>query len=733
MTLVRTVSVALLLGGAASGAIAQPSPADPALVVDREMAAAEKELRRGEFQAAESHYRSALFDGWMLVGTLERLDGKLSAAREAFLSASGSAVEDRPAQQALALVHLQLKEPASAVAILSRMVAMNPRELVPRRLLAQALAADGQTGRAVEVLEEARSLAPADLELAYALGVEYLRSHKPEAAERTFAEVIRNRPIAPTHLLIGRAYSEFREYPRAEAEFASALRLDPRARRAHYYRGLATVADRGLSGIDDAITDFRAELEVSPQDPATCLQLGMALVESQRPEEALACLETAARAPSPPPRTFYYLGRAQLGVQRPAAAVASLERALSLVEGQNATSDQLRAIHNQLGQALREKGDADAAAAHFAEAARLSAQGSEATREQLARYLDETPDPAGTAAPVVPMIEATPLAALSEPQRRDLAGRLRPSLARAYLNLGVMQAQGQRFARAAEFFERVAAVEPTFPQVQSSLGVAYFNARQFDKATASLARALDEDPRDFGLRRMLGLAWLNLEGYDKAADLLRGDPERARNPSLEFAYGLALVKSGRAGEAESVFSSLLRQHGDSAELSVLLGQAHAQLGDFEEAVAALQRALQLDPKVAEANGSLGVIYLKQGRLPEAEAALRAELKVRPADVLSQQNLAIALDQQQKSEEAIPVLRSLLRAKPDAADARYLLGKILLAQGGAAEAVEHLEAAAQLAPGDANVHYQLGQAYQKLGRAAQAQQEFETYRKIKDKR
>ena len=79
---------------------------------------------------------------------------------------------------------------------------------------------------------------------------------------------------------------------------------------------------------------------------------------------------------------------------------------------------------------------------------------------------------------------------------------------------------------------------------------------------------------------MLALAWLNTESYAKAAELLQDDPERETDPSLQFAYGMALVKSDRAAEAERVFAQLLRAHGDSAELSVLLGQAHAQQGDF---------------------------------------------------------------------------------------------------------------------------------------------------------
>ena len=67
-------------------------------------------------------------------------------------------------------------------------------------------------------------------------------------------------------------------------------------------------------------------------------------------------------------------------------------------------------------------------------------------------------------------------------------------MARAYLNLGVMKAQAERFSQAAEMFEKAAAVDPDFPQVQSSLGVAYFNARQFEKATGPLGRALAATP-----------------------------------------------------------------------------------------------------------------------------------------------------------------------------------------------------------------------------------------------
>jgi Flp pilus assembly protein TadD len=330
-------------------------------------------------------------------------------------------------------------------------------------------------------------------------------------------------------------------------------------------------------------------------------------------------------------------------------------------------------------------------------------------------------------------VEIASVSRLTPRQRLPLRRRVSAALARACLNLGIIQAQAERFVGAVELFEKAAELDPDLPELPYSRGVAYFNTRQFEKAAPPLARALAARPGDANLRRMLALAWLNAEAYEKAADLLRDDPRRDADPSLLYAYGLALVRSGRAAEAQTVFGQLLARHGDSAELNVVLGQASAQQGDFESAVRSLQQALRLKADVAEANAALGVIYLKQGRLAEAEEALRAEVKAHPTDLKALHTLATVLDLEGRPEEAVPLLRSVLEAKPDFADARYLLGKVRLAQGAPAEAVEQLEAAARLAPEEANIRYQLGQAYQKLGRTEQAREQFEVFRKLKDKR
>ena len=716
----------------ASSAGAQTAT-DRAAALQKIIAAAENSLREGELQTAESHYRSALMAGWMLIGALRMDERHLPDARDAFQHAASSTVDASAALQSLAIVDLQMGNAESAIVGLTRLAGSNPKDHQSRRLLAQALMASGRANEAIQELEEASAAAPEDLELKFALAAGYLQRKKIDSADRLFAEITKSRPRPPTYVLIGRTYRDAGQYARARTALETALKLDPRVRRAHYYLGTVAVLEQGVTRLDEAIAEFRQELKLAPDDPATNLRLGMALVEARREAEALPLLTAVARSTSAPLDVFYYLGRCQLALGHASDAVAALNRALAGSTGSTpADYARLRSIHYQLGLAHQALGASAEAASHFAEADRFSAERASAEREQLGHFLsdaEERIDPVSLA----PLLGAPTISTLTPGERTEFERRIKEALVRSYLNLGVMQAQRQRFAPAAEFFESAAAVDPTFPQVQYSLGVAYFSSQQYEKAVVPLEQAASNNPADVAARRVLALAYLNTEAYGKAADLLRDDPQRAAEPSLQYAYGLALVRAGRADEAEAVFAQLLAKHGDTPELMVLVGQAHAQQGDYDGAIDALRKALTRQPDVPDANATLGFIYFKQGRLDEAERALREELAAHSDNTRARHTLAAVLELQGQPDEAVRLLRVVLRVRPGFADARYLLGKILLEKGEASEAVEHLEAAARLAPDEPNVEYQLGQAYQKLGRTDEAQQHFEKFRQLKDKR
>jgi tetratricopeptide (TPR) repeat protein len=716
---------ALLLGGRAAPG-AEP---DPAAALERWLAAAEAALQAGETQIAESHYRAARGEGWLLLGSLDVAEGHAPQATQAFRAAVASVADSRLAVQYLAMALLESGQAAEAVTLMTQLATRNQGDIGIRRLLAQALVLAGRPAEAVQELEDARQLAPSDPELVYALAAGQLRTRRLAAAEALFAELARMRPLAATHVLIGRTYRDYGEFERARTELRRALALDPRVHRAHYYLGMVAAVE-DLNALDEAIAEFRAELALSPGDPATQLSLGLALVMARRFQEALPLLEQASQWKPPQPNAFHFLGRCLMALGRDAEARSALERALALADRPGGDDSQLRNIHYQLGLVLRQLGDEEAARAHFAAAERYSSALAEGARESLDRYLRDSPEKAGAGMQV---LDTSALQALPDADRAALRARARAVVARASFNLGVLQTQAGRFNESAVEFEKAAEADPGFPQVQYSLGVSWFNAQQPRKAKGPLERALAATPDDQNLRRMLALASLDSDEPARAAELLAVDPGRDGDASLQYAYALALVRSGRALEAEPVFRRLIDQHGDSAELHVLVGQARAQQGDYPGAIESLDRALSLKPEVAEANAALGLIYLQQGKLPEAERALRKELSAHPGDSRAQHTLAAVLELQGQLDEALALLRQVLRAQPDSGSARYLFGKILLAQGATAEAAEQLEAAARVAPDDANIHYQLGRAYQALGRSAAAQEQFQAFQKLKDAR
>ena len=404
--------------------------------------------------------------------------------------------------------------------------------------------------------------------------------------------------------------------------------------------------------------------------------------------------------------------------QTPASPLESIAAAMHGAE-QRLQEGQFAQAEARYGQAL-----ADA----WRVVASLEAAAGHPTRARLAgqRALGPLADQMPASAPSAPA-DPSRVTGVTAIDRRTLT----TIIARAYFNLGVMAAQQSKFEHAAAMLAVAADQSPDFPGVQSALGIASFNAQRYQAAAGPLTRALAADPGNPALRRMLALTWLNVEAYDKAAALLKDDPQRATDGSLQYAYGMALVRSGHAAEAERIFTDLVAAHGDSAALNVILGEAQAEQGDFEAATKLLQHAIELDPAVVDAHAALGTIYFKQGKFADAEQALRAELERHPESDRARQMLATVLDLQGKGGEAAPLLQTVLATHPDSHDARYLLGKILLAQGRPADAVSQLVEAVRLKPDDASAHYQLANAYRELGKQAQADEQLTLYRTLKD--
>ncbi len=720
-------------GSASSPAVGVPAASFAAAIVRAEAA-----LGADERQIAESELRTALLEGWLLLGSLAIEAGDLDRAGEAFEMAGEVAVETRRALTLLALTRLEQGREDEALGLLRKLVVERPDDLAARRLFARALSAAGRHDEALSELEQLQALAPDDLENRFLLAMAQLRRDRIDAAQPHLDHLVQERPIPQTHVLIGRVLRDFGFYPEARAALSRALDMDPEVARAHYYLGTLDLLDQGRGMLAEAMEHFAAELRISPEDPSSNLYLGIGLVEDRRHDEAIPHLEAAARGGAPERDTFQFLGRSYLALGRHEEAIGAFRRALDLASeaAQEAPpgvqldlgESQVASLHYQLALALRRAGKEAEAAPHFEASKRSSATVARNSREILRRYLESetsTAKPASTS-----LFGDSPLSQLDPEARERLEREVVQNVARSYFNLGVLRLQKRQHARAAALFEQAAGLDSNFPGLQHSLGVARFNAGQFGQATGPLAAALAGDPASAELRRMLALAALNSGDPEQAAELLRDDPGRAGDRALEYAYSVALVRSGRLDDATRSMTELLSDNRDWPELNVVLAQAHAQQDDYSRAIHFAEHALELDAGVAEAHRTLGDIYLRQGRLDAAERELRAELASHPDDAQARYTLAVVLDLSGKAGEAGLEVREVLSHRPQMADARYLLGKILLAEGRPQEALEQLRTASASAPTDANVRYQIGRALQALGRTDEAREAFAEFRRLK---
>ena len=341
----------------------------------------------------------------------------------------------------------------------------------------------------------------------------------------------------------------------------------------------------------------------------------------------------------------------------------------------------------------------------------------------------------------------------------------------AYFNLGVLQTQGpsraapaERFARAAAFFEKAAALDPDFPGLQGSWGVACFNAGQFDKATGPLARAVGANPSDAGLQRLLALAYINTHAYEKAVPLLEKDTQRETDASLQSAYGMSLLRSGRAADAERVLAGLLETRGESAELLVLLGQAQADQKKWDKALVSLSPGPRAGQERGGGGGhdrpyrsreteegepvrtvaiALSMLLLAPSARPQSAAASVKALVQLARTQMGQKNAALAMQTLGKalplapnSEEvlsayaeaalaarapvkALPALEALGRLAPTEARYRTLMGQALLMAGDAEAATPAFEEAERLDPRDTATLVGLGTALNRRGLFADA--------------
>lgn len=181
--------------------------------------------------------------------------------------------------------------------------------------------------------------------------------------------------------------------------------------------------------------------------------------------------------------------------------------------------------------------------------------------------------------------------------------------------------------------------------------------------------------------------------------------------------GVALMEQYKHEDAVKQFKLALERDPDFAIARINLAMAHYFLNDAKYAVAEAQAALKLSPASLQAQYVLGASYKKDRLYDEAIAAFNKVLAVDPKDPYTNIQIGQIYSAKQQYAQAVEVFRRALEAEPYNSTAAYSLAQAFIRSGNTPEGQKMLTVFQKLkASGYATT---LGLTYGEQGKYAEA--------------
>jgi tetratricopeptide (TPR) repeat protein len=628
----------------------------------------------------------------------------------------------------------------------------DPTNLRADRLLAGALDQKGEYAKAVEAFTRIARAEPTVDDL-YPLAECLLQTKKPEDRQRAQAVFEQMKQVAgdsgSLHVLIGRAYRDGGDIQAAIREFRRAIAIDPKTPHAHYFLGLAQLFANDWKPTPAIEEAFRQETEVHPEDYLANYMLGVALSGEHKYDESDKYLTAASRINPALPDTFLYMGVNAFDQQKMDRAEAMMRKAIELTGSDDArTNYQIRKAYVDMARILGQSGRMEESRSYAAKARELQNKTMVETQQKVSKMMAD--NGRGAVAGVVPLTKeqenqsAPAVEDKDDPRaRRRLTAEevaavdarskaVESALALALNDMATANAMQKNYAEALRYYQQAEHWDSTLGGLEKNLGLCAFKVKDYAEAARALGAALAQGQDTPGLRAMLGISYFATDKFAQAAHTF--EPLGAQgmaDSETGYAWAASLTRTGDMKKATEVLAAYEAQPRTS-DAMLLVGQLWTEIGDFERAIATLQRALAANPKLAKAHFYEGLAYIRWEKWPEAAEQFEDELQVTPDDLDALYHLGFVDQQQSKVDEALALYLRVIKANPNYANAQYEAGKIMVDRGKFGDAVGHLEIAAGLSPEKDYIHYQLQATYRKLGRNAEADRELDVYKQIKSR-
>jgi predicted TPR repeat methyltransferase len=189
----------------------------------------------------------------------------------------------------------------------------------------------------------------------------------------------------------------------------------------------------------------------------------------------------------------------------------------------------------------------------------------------------------------------------------------------------------------------------------------------------------------------LGVQMLRAGALDDATRLYRVLSDMAPNdPNVLHFSGVLAHQQGRSDEAIALIQRSLELQSDQADWYSNLGIVYKATQQFDKAIAAYERAIALNPAHVNAYNNLGVLFRATGKPVDAEAAYRKALEIDPQFIDAYHNLGVLLASVNRTREAVICYCKVTTLSPRHPETRRMLGLAYCVLGEREKAIELYE-------------------------------------------
>lgn len=671
----------------------------------------------------------------------------------------------------LAIAHQASKAPEAADAAIESALKRAPGHAPAVMLKARLLAARGDPAAALALVETLLTAKPGEA-LAWSLKGDLLLQAKPGEPAPVLAayrEALRLQPkLMPAHAALLSLLLEQRDFEAADQHLAELKKLLPSHPQTQFFEATQALR-KGDAKRTREITELL--LRTAPQDPRLLMLAGQAEMQLGAMPQAEAMLAKAVQAApqARPPRKLlaqFYLGTGQA------------DKALSAIKPVLSGNESDAGLLVLLGRAQLMAGEAKAAEASFARAAKLRPEDSRIRTSVAMALLGQGQ-------------EATALGALESIAKTDAGTSADLALIRERM-------RGRDYAAALKAVDALAVKRPTHPLPDLLRGRIALQRQDLAGARKAFEQSLAKEADFFPA--ILGLAALDLGEAKPGAARARLEAVLQRDPdNIDAQLALAELTSRSGGSKEEVAArlnaaikskpgaaapraaliDLYAANGDKAlalttaqsavaaiannlELLDRLGRMQQATNDTNQAISTFNKMAALEPKSPRPQLRLADAYLAAKNTEAAGAAVRRAMELAPSNIdVQRAGIALALREkrpaqalilaravqtqlpdaplglvfeaeielsQQRYEAAAAAFRKAM-GKPNSADLAPRLHAALLAGKKSAEAEQMASTWLQAHPDDAAFKLYLGDTALSQGQLAQAETRYREVLKL----